>query len=306
MPSVHLLDGGRLAAQWLERLGPNPLAYALRLSFSDDSGLTWSPPVQPHHDVTLTQHGFASLFHVPGSALGLVWLDGRAMDPEKPEGESGNMALWSATFDNAHTQTSELSIDERACDCCQTSAAVTARGAIVAYRDRSLAEVRDIVVSRFEGGRWSAPSLVHEDGWTIHGCPVNGPAIDTRGDEVVVAWFTGSPGQGRVLAAFSHDVGRSFLPPVRIDDGFPRGRVDVAMVGAGSAVVSWTETIAGRPEFRVRRLRTDQEPDESVKVANVAGSDYPRMAAHGDELLFAWVAREEGNTRVSTARASVR
>jgi len=34
-------------------------------------------PFLPHHDWTQTQHGFASLFELPGNGLGLVWLDGR-------------------------------------------------------------------------------------------------------------------------------------------------------------------------------------------------------------------------------------
>lgn len=306
VPTVYPLGGGALAAQWLERLGPNPAAYALRLSFSDDSGRSWSAPVRPHSDDTPTQHGFASLFSPPDKSLGIVWLDGRSTDPDKPEGEGGDMALWSATFDAGRGQQTEVAIDDRACDCCHTSTAHTSSGPILAYRDRSPAEVRDIVVSRFESGAWTAPAAVHEDGWTIHGCPVNGPAIDARGEQVVVAWFTGSTGQGRILAAFSRDGGRTFLPPVRVDGGFPRGRVDVALLDDDLAAVSWTESAAGRPGFMVRRLQPDRPLGEAARVADVAGSDYPRMALTGGELLFAWVAREGGGTQVSTARAQVR
>ena len=84
VPSVRALAGGTLVAHWMQENGPDPEAYNLRLAWSTDSGATWSKPVSPHHDGTKTQHGFASLFQAPGAGLGLVWLDGRAADPDRP------------------------------------------------------------------------------------------------------------------------------------------------------------------------------------------------------------------------------
>ena len=49
---------------------------------STDDGRTWSAPISPHHDTAQTQHGFGSLFDLPGGGFGLVWLDGRGIDPE--------------------------------------------------------------------------------------------------------------------------------------------------------------------------------------------------------------------------------
>lgn len=305
VPSIQFLGDSSYAAQWLERLGSNPEAYSLLVSFSEDGGVTWSPPVHPHHDDTLTQHGFASFFRLDGGRIGLVWLDGRTTDLDQPD-DIGDMALWSASFGPDHAQTSESVLDERVCDCCQTSAARTANTVVVAYRDRNSSEVRDIAVTRFEDGHWSSASPVHADGWTIRGCPVNGPAIDARGDNVVVAWFTAASGSGRVLTAFSHDGGRSFLPPVPVDDGAPRGRVDVTLVSDRVAFVSWTEAVAGHSEFRVRRIRSDDEaPGPSTTIAQVRGADYPKMTVNGDELLFAWTISDEGTTFIRTARASV-
>jgi hypothetical protein len=34
------------------------------------------------------------------------------------------------------------------------------------------------------------PRLVHADNWTMPACPVNGPAVAARGNDVVVGWYT--------------------------------------------------------------------------------------------------------------------
>ena len=78
-------------------------------------------------------------------------------------------------------------------------------GPVAAYRDRSEAEIRDIAVRRLVGGEWSEPVHVGEDNWEIRGCPVNGPALAARGEDVAIAWFTGAGGTAKVSVAFSAD-----------------------------------------------------------------------------------------------------
>ena len=82
---------------------PDSEAYNLKVAWSKDGGATWSAPGSPHHDGTQTQHGFASLFQAPGAGLGLVWLDGRATDPDSPN-PTDNMSLRSTTFTTAGKQ----------------------------------------------------------------------------------------------------------------------------------------------------------------------------------------------------------
>lgn len=91
VPSVVRLDDGSFAAHWLQNKGTNPEAYDVRLAFSTNDGATWTAPVTPHHDDTESQHGFASLFQMPGAGLGVVWLDGRAMPSggQEHEGQPG-------------------------------------------------------------------------------------------------------------------------------------------------------------------------------------------------------------------------
>ena len=63
---------------------------------------------------------------------------------------------------------------------------------LAAYRDRTEDEIRDIAVARLTKDGWQPPVRVHDDGWELAGCPVNGPAISTHEDRVAVAWFTGA------------------------------------------------------------------------------------------------------------------
>src|SRR3984893_9794165 len=229
VPSVRALADGTLAAHWEEKLGADEDSDASKvmLSWSKDQGKTWSRPVSPHHDGTNTEHGFASLFQAPGAGLGLVWIDGRATNPET---ESGDMSLRASVYDAAGKQLRETVVAPRVCECCSTAAAETSEGEIVAFRNRSATEVRDIYVTRFAEGRWSAPAIVHADGWMINACPINGPSVSARGREVAVAWLMAKGDQGSSFVAFSHDAGRTFDAPVRVDDASSLGRLGVQML----------------------------------------------------------------------------
>ena len=293
VPSIIPLQHESMAAHWLQKSAVSTYAYDVRVSFSRDRGRTWSPSVTPHHDGTQTEHGFASLFPMAGQGLGLVWLDGRQMKEGAHDGMSaGNMSLRGAMFAPDGTQASEVLIDDRVCECCPSAAAITADGPIVAYRNRTTDEIRDIYVSRLVGGAWSAPRAVHNDNWRIAACPVNGPALSARGHDVAIAWFTAVGDQGHVYAAFSSNSGEAFGPPIRIDDAGAVGRVDVELLADGSAGVTWIEFADQRSSFRIRRTERDGSRSASVPVSAIASgrsSGYPRMARRGNELVFAWV-----------------
>jgi hypothetical protein len=291
VPSVMRLSDGTLFAEWLQATNPDIEAYDLRLSYSKDNGTTWARSFTPHHDGTKTQHGFASMFELPGSGVGIIWLDGRATETEPASTEGGAMSLRYATFDKNWKQTSDMPIDGKVCDCCQTSAGVTSDGVIAAFRDRSDKEIRDIHVSRFENGKWSESVSVHDDNWMIPACPVNGPAISTRGRTVAVAWFTVKNDQGQGYAAFSNDAGRTWGAPIRLDGGGSTGRVDIELLEDGSAVATWLEFADKRSQFRMRRLEPSGAASPAITIADgTAGrtNGHPRIARHGDELVLAW------------------
>ncbi|HET7275639.1 MAG TPA: sialidase family protein [Longimicrobiaceae bacterium] len=306
-PSIVALPDGRLAAHWLQREGDGTgYQYGVRITQSADGGVTWTDPVRPHRDSAQAEHGFVSLFAAAGDSLGAVWLDGRKYD--EGYGASSEMTLAYTTIAPNGALGVERLVDQRICDCCQTSAALTEAGPVVVYRDRTDDEIRDIYITRYVDGAWTSGEPVHRDGWEIAACPVNGPSVEASGNNVAVAWFTGAQDTARVRVAFSGDGGQSFGPPTRVDAGDPAGRVDVELLEDGSALVTWIERTGGEgAEVRVRKVHPDGTLGEAQTVAVSSGaraSGFPQMVRSGDRVIFAWT--EPGDpSHVRVASASV-
>jgi len=308
VPSVLRLSDGTLYGHWLQKSGPDTYAYDVRLARSTDDGRTWGASFTPHTDGTKSEHGFASLYEMPASGgLGLVWLDGRAMKPGHGEHGGGDMSVRGATFDKTGKALGENVVDLRVCECCPTAAAITADGPIVAYRDRSDAEIRDIHVSRYVSGKWTTPVPVHRDNWKIEACPVNGPALSADGKKVALAWFTATGDEGHAFVAFSSDSGQSFGAPIRLDDSSALGRVDVALLSDGAALATWIEFADGKAQFQMRRVSPSGGRGAAMTIAGLSAnraSGYPRMAMFGNEVIFAWT--ESGApAKVATARLTL-
>ena len=306
--SVEILEPDLLVAHWLVRGPDGGYDYGIRVAQSTDGGLTWTEPLRPHTDETRTEHGFVSKFSLDGGGIGLVWLDARnSVDMGGKKGIPGAMALRYRSLDRDGVPGAESLLDERVCDCCQTDAVVSASGPVVVYRDRSEGEVRDIYVTRLVEGQWTEGTPVHQDGWVIPACPVNGPAVAARQDELAVAWFTGVGNERKAQVAFSSDNGVHFGDPIRVDEGTALGRVDVLVLENGSALVMWVERRPRVAEILVRQVWSDGRIEEEMFVTNTsAGRDggFPQMVQDGKgRVVFAWT--ETGNGRhVRVARTS--
>ena len=301
-PSIDVRDERRIAVHWLQRTGRSSYAYGVRIAQSKDGGASWSEATTPHRDSTQQEHGFVATWRESGN-LGVVWLDGRKFAKEGHD-MSNEMMLVSTTLMSDGRQGPEVRLDERTCDCCQNAAVMTSAGPVVAYRNRSTEEIRDIYVTRRVGGKWTAGRAVHNDNWKIAACPVNGPSLAARGADVALAWFTAASDTARVNVAFSSDAGASFGKPIRIDGGNPAGRVDVVVLADRSALVSWIERTSGdTAAVRVRRAERNGRLGTPVTVAASSAaraSGFPRMVVSGTTAVFAWT--EPG--RPSTIRAA--
>ena len=271
-PSIAV-SGRNVFAQWREKAGKG---RRIRLSRSNDGGETWSKPVTPH-PVMDREFGFVSMLPLADGTARIVWLDGRV----KPT------ALRAATMTSAGTLVGEEVVDPRVCDCCQTAEAMTSRGPIVVYRDRSQNELRDIAISAPVANAHGA--LVHNDAWHLTGCPVNGPRIDARGAHAVVAWYTAARENPEVLAAFSRDGGATFGAPIRVDAGHAGGRVDVVLLADDSAIVTWVETATSAAKIMARRVTSSGalEPPQTVGTSRAA-IGFPRIALSNQSILAAW------------------
>jgi hypothetical protein len=306
VPSLRPLPDGRHVAHYLESSGPGVFAYDVRLTQATPDG-NWQPAVTPHRDGTPTEHGFVSLLPWQDDVLA-VWLDGRQMDPDAGGHGGGPMTLRSALLTPDGQIEQATLLDDRVCECCPTSAVRTAEGALVAYRNRSANEIRNIGLIRFDGTQWSDPYLLHDDGWQINGCPVNGPALAANGARVVAAWFTAPDGSPRVQAAFSDNSGRRFGDPVVIDGNRPTGRVDVVLLDDGSALVSWIGQDEDGSALRVRHVQPDGIAGRPRTVATVSRSratGMPRMVRAGDRVYWAWVGERGEASQVQVAHAAL-
>jgi hypothetical protein len=295
-PSVIALGDGSLAAHWLVKSGKDTYAYNVNIAFSKDGGKTWSKPVVPHLDNTQTEHGFVSLAPLKDGRLGTIWLDGRNMAGMKEHDDENkplpaNMTLRYAAIDSNGSISDEAQLDERVCECCQTSAALTNDGIISVYRDRSQGEVRDIYSVRQGASGWTSPKAVHADNWEINGCPVNGPSVAADGANVAVGWFTGVGGRSHVNVSFSADAGATFGSAIQVDDGETQGRVDVVLLPDKSALVCWLAGNAERGFIKVRRVAQDGSlgPPSIIGETDISrSSGFPRMARRGNDVYFAW------------------
>ena len=300
-------DGKSLAAHWLQKRAEGTYDYDVRIAQSHDGGMTWTPSFIPHRDSIAAEHGFVSMFPLSSEKIFATWLDGRNTKGEGHEddshGTSGAMTLRTAVFDKNGNLSEEAELDNRICDCCQTAAVQTDEGIIVAYRDRSEKEIRDISIVRKVNGKWTTPKTVSNDNWHIAGCPVNGPALDANGKHVALAWFTMSEEKPQVKMAFSNDNGANFGTPIRIDEGNPLGRVDVVMISKNEALISWLEQKEEGAAIKVVQVNEEGKVGEHITITESKSSrqsGFPRMVKNGNKVFFAWTYVGEA-TNVKTA-----
>jgi hypothetical protein len=226
-------------------------------------------------------------------------------DEHAPASES--MTLRYAAMDADGKLSDEAQLDERVCECCQTSAALTDEGSIAVYRDRSQSEVRDIYFVRQINGGWRLTStrargqlgdqrLFRQ--WSI-GCS----GWSARGRRVVHSRRRYPTREG----SLSNDAGATFSSPIQVDDGEASGRVDVLMLPDGSALVCWLSGNVEGGAIKVRRVRADGTLGPAAVIAKTdisRSSGFPRMARLGNEVHFAWTEFAKPS-RVRTAMANV-
>ena len=313
------LGGDTVAAHWLRRAGDGKFAYGVQVAVSADDGVTWTPARWLHDDSAGVEHGFVTLWREPDGAVGSAWLDARGRAGDSGDGHDSHtstdtlagapaMTVRSRRLRRDASVEAEALVDPRSCDCCQTTATPVADGMLLAWRDRSPTEIRDIVVARRTASGWSTPTRVHADEWETKACPVNGPSLASRGDSVVIAWFTQARDTAKVQVAFSADGGRTFGPAHRIDDGDPLGRVAVVIDDAGRAVVSWHERVSpDTADLRVRRVTPAGARSVGRTVTRLAATrraGVSRMVRDGATVVFAWTVAGDHPT-VALARASL-
>jgi len=317
-----------IITHFLQKSDPATFAYDVRIKQTMDNGESWMDDQKLHQDTTLTEHGFATILPYKEGGFFMTWLDGRNTKGDgghggkdaksgatkaakkMPNGEEAIVAM------NVRTATvlpngeivDDFLVDKKTCDCCQTSAAITPKGPIIVYRNRTDEEIRDIYISRLVDGNWSEPKSIHNDNWEIKGCPVNGPKADTFNNTLVVAWFTAANNVPKVNLTFSDDNGENFALPIQIDNGKPIGRVDVALIDEQNAIVSWMETTEAGADIKIMKINKDGSKSKPFVISSLSesrASGFPQFELVNGNIIAAWNHVVDKKSTIKTATFSL-
>jgi hypothetical protein len=305
-PSM-IVNGNTFSAHWLQKRAAGTYDYDVRIAQSTDGGKTWGDSFIPHSDGIAAEHGFVSMLALGNGQHFATWLDGRntkAGEGAEHHGHGGAMTLRAGVFDDNGNMLTDLELDNRTCDCCQTTAAISSTGPLVAYRDRSETEIRDIYITRQVNGKWTSPKAVFNDNWKIEGCPVNGPSLSALGDKVAIAWFTAAQGFGEVKVAFSNDAGEHFSIPVILAKGNTNGRVATTMLTNGNTAVSWMETGEDTADIMLALFGSNGQELARTQLAQTSAaraSGFPVITATGNDIIASWTETSE-SSQVHTIR----
>lgn len=315
IPAVQQVTDTFWAAHYLQRTPGGKYAYDVRLRISNDGGKNWRDGGSPHQDGTFTEHGFVSLY-TQDERLGIIWLDGR--ETSLPDSSAkhhgghsshGGMTLRAAVMDAEGQFTERQQVDALVCDCCQTAAVTTLDGPLVIYRDRTETERRDIASSRRLQGNWTVSQPVAVDGWQINGCPVNGPALVARENDVAALWFSGANGQSQIFLSRSTNGGETFDSKLKVNDAHALGRVTALMYPDRSLLLAWMRENSDGSAHIVGRFvnpNNDLGPIvELVQVSPKRASGFPKLLLSDVGTVLVWTDQTEDFPRVSTVLVDV-
>lgn len=279
-------------------------ASDLRFARSTDGGRTFEPTIFVNDDAggQPTSHTFHNIAVAQDGTVYVSWIDGRARaesgTANVDEGGHAGHGLAAAagasdgpqirvarSTDGGRSFEPSVVVADGACPCCRTALAVAGGNPYVAWRDVADGSIRDVVVARSnDGGRtWSAPRVVHADGWRIDGCPHAGPALAATTDgRIHVAWYTGAPDHAGIHYATA-DSALSFGPPAALLAGawVPPSLVALTAIGT-DVIAAWDDRRADVPVLRVG------DPLAAVAAVQVDGQA-PALAAGGTRRIVAWL-----------------
>jgi hypothetical protein len=277
----------------------------IRTARSRDGGRTFVEEMNLQTKGAIGDRGWqASTLDSRGS-LHTIWLDHRAMAAAKAAGDHSAhkgehdgvaMAQRSGLY-YAADGVPERELFKGVCYCCKTAIATGPKGQIyAAWRHVFAGNMRDMgfTASR-DGGKTFSPLVrVSQDGWSINGCPDDGPAmaVDAAGT-VHLVWPTVKNEAGVILYATSRN-DAAFSIPARVPTlGGPKpSHPQVVVDGRGRVFIAWDEVTAGVRRAAVVPITTSASAAPKfgtpALIAETAPSSYPVLAAVDGGLIAAW------------------
>ncbi len=279
---------------------------AIRTARSRDGGRTFVEEKQLQKAGAIGDRGWQAATLDSRGRLHAIWLDHRAMaagkgegdhSPHKGEHDGVAMAQRSALY-YAADGAAERELFKGVCYCCKTAMATGPKGEIfAAWRHVFAGNMRDMAftMSRDGGKTFTPLTRVNQDGWSIQGCPDDGPAmaVDAKGT-VHLVWPTVKNEQGVILYSTSHD-GTTFRAPVQLPTlGGPKpSHPQVAISGNGRVFVAWDEVRDG-----VRRAAIAPVGGSAAPQVLGDATSYPVMAATSSGLIAVWTSGPPDRARI--------
>lgn len=266
----------------------------IKTARSTDGGRTFGPAISLQATGAAGDRGWQAAAADANGKLHVMWLDHRGMAAatdhatHKGEGDGAAMAQRSGLY--YWSGAPERELFKGVCYCCKTALAIGPKNEIyAAWRHVFPGNLRDMgfTMSR-DGGKSFSPLLrVAEDGWSINGCPDDGPAMAIDASGIIhLVWPTVKNEAGVILYATSKD-GAAFSTPVRVPTlGGPKpSHPQIAVDAAGRVVIAWDEAVNG-----VRQaVSIATEPGNKFAKARVIGEGvYPVMTKADGAMVTAW------------------
>lgn len=298
-------SNNNILTTYLQKSAPDTYTYDVKINVYNDSIKKWKKNLILHTDGTKSEHGFVSAIPDNEGGFFVSWLDGRntvgSDHQEDKQTSVGAMTLRTARISSLGIISQEQEVDARVCDCCSTSMAMSTKGPVVVFRDRSEDEIRDISISRMIDSTWTQPQTIYKDNWEISGCPVNGPVVSAFEGQLAVAWFTGVNEKPKVKLVFSENDGESFGVPIRIDSNMTLGRVDVNMINKDEAVVSWMELLGDETLIQLMKVNRNGSKGNVVTLSNTTterASGFPQIKILNNKIIAAMtiIAKDKPST----------
>ena len=302
---AHAINQDLIITSHLKKSASGTYTYDVVLNLQKLSGEKIRENFLLNTDGVKAEHGFVSIMANNEKGFFITWLDGRNTIEKKLEGDHKPMTIRFAEITDKGDVIKESELDASTCDCCQTSIAITNDGPIVVYRDRSEKEVRDIYSVKNINGTWEKPDAVHDDGWMINGCPVNGPKVAVNSKNLAVSWFTVSNNHPLVNVSFSKNNGNSFGAPLKVNDHDAIGRVDVAFLNDEEVIVSYMEVDDIGTYLRIKKVSFDGKISEPITISKIDGgrnTGVPQLEIIDSEIFIVWTIFLDGMNQLKSIK----
>ncbi|MFL2598003.1 MAG: sialidase [Flavobacteriaceae bacterium] len=302
---AHAINENLILSSYLKKSDSGTYTYDVILSLQKLSGEKVKEDFLLNTDGVKAEHGFVSIIPNHNQGFFITWLDGRNTVDKDLDGYHKPMTIRFAEITNKGDIIDESELDSATCDCCQTSIAVTNKGPVVVYRDRSDKEVRDIYIARKINGIWGVPTPIHNDGWEINGCPVNGPKVASNSNNLAISWFTVSNEKPTVNLSFSKSNGASFGTPIKINDDDAIGRVDVAFLNPQEVLVSYIEGDDVGTYLRIKKVSIDGKVSAPITISKIDGgrnSGVPQLEILDNDAFIVWTVFEGKKNQLKTVK----